>query len=125
VRLWARPDQPIAGKIREVSPVADPATRTYTGEGRDPGQRRRPPGHDRLGAVHLDDGAAADQGAADRAVPEKNATAVWVIENGAVRLAPVTTGGVAGNDVVLTGGVKAGQTIVTAGVQPAEDRARK
>src|SRR5205823_13267964 len=30
VRLWADPNRSIAGKIREVSPVADPATRTYT-----------------------------------------------------------------------------------------------
>ena len=28
----------------------------------------------------------------------------------------MTTGGVAGNEVVLTGGVKPGQTVVTAGV---------
>jgi len=30
VRLWADPDRSIPGKIREVAPVADPATRTYT-----------------------------------------------------------------------------------------------
>jgi RND family efflux transporter MFP subunit len=30
VRLWADPKRSIAGKIREVAPVADPATRTYT-----------------------------------------------------------------------------------------------
>ena len=29
VQLWAAPDQVVAAKIREVSPVADPATRTY------------------------------------------------------------------------------------------------
>ncbi|MET0320836.1 MAG: efflux RND transporter periplasmic adaptor subunit, partial [Duganella sp.] len=30
VRLWADPGRSVAGKIREISPVADPATRTYT-----------------------------------------------------------------------------------------------
>ena len=30
IRTWANSDQAIAGKIREISPVADPATRTYT-----------------------------------------------------------------------------------------------
>ncbi|MGZ8319611.1 MAG: efflux RND transporter periplasmic adaptor subunit, partial [Telluria sp.] len=29
VRLWSNPNVALAGKIREVSPVADPATRTY------------------------------------------------------------------------------------------------
>jgi multidrug efflux system membrane fusion protein len=116
VRLWARPDQPIAGKIREISPVADPATRTYLAKVAIPDSADV-----RLGMT------ASVQFTSTMAQPlikvpltalfhEKNATAVWVIENGAVRLAPVTTGGVAGNDVVLTGGVKAGQTIVTAGV---------
>lgn len=116
VHLWARPDHPIAGKIREISPVADPATRTY------------------LAKVAIPDSADVRLGMTASVqftstlvqplikVPltalfhEKNATAVWVIENGAVRLAPVTTGGVAGNDVVLTAGVKPGQTVVTAGV---------
>ena len=30
VRMWANPQHSIAGTIREISPVADPATRTYT-----------------------------------------------------------------------------------------------
>jgi multidrug efflux system membrane fusion protein len=47
---------------------------------------------------------------------EKSTTSVWVVENGAVKLAPVQVGGTAGNDVVLMGGVKPGQTVVTAGV---------
>ena len=34
----------------------------------------------------------------------------------AVKLVPVTIGGVAGNDLLLTSGVKEGQTVVTAGV---------
>ena len=41
---------------------------------------------------------------------------MWIVENGAVRLAPVQVGGTSGNDVVLVAGVKPGQTIVTAGV---------
>jgi multidrug efflux pump subunit AcrA (membrane-fusion protein) len=47
---------------------------------------------------------------------DRNATSVWVVENGAVKLAPVTPAGVAGNELVLSSGVKSGQTIVTAGV---------
>ena len=55
VRLWADPSTAIPGKIREVSPVADPATRTYAGQGVDSGQRgRRQAGHDGAGAVLVD-----------------------------------------------------------------------
>ncbi|HCE09720.1 MAG TPA: efflux transporter periplasmic adaptor subunit, partial [Oxalobacteraceae bacterium] len=30
VRIWANPNGIIPGKIREISPIADPATRTFT-----------------------------------------------------------------------------------------------
>jgi RND family efflux transporter MFP subunit len=119
VRLWADPNRSIPGKIREVSPVADAATRTYTVK------VSIPPSDDvRLGmtaVVQLVRQAAESSGAKLRAplaslVQNKGSSAVWVIENGAVRLQKVEVGGVSGNDVLLTGGVKPGQAIVTAGV---------
>jgi RND family efflux transporter MFP subunit len=119
VRLWADPNRAIPGKIREVSPVADPATRTYTVKVSIPASEEV-----RLGmtaVVELPRQAGGAAGAQLRAplsslVQNKGASAVWVIENGAVRLQSVQVGGVAGNDVLLTGGVKPGQAIVTAGV---------
>jgi RND family efflux transporter MFP subunit len=119
VRLWADPNRAIAGKIREVSPVADPATRTYTVKVSIPASEDV-----RLGmtaVVQLASQAAEASAAQLRAplsalVENKGASSVWVIENGAVRLQPVRLGGVSGNDVVLASGVKPGQTIVTAGV---------
>jgi membrane fusion protein, multidrug efflux system len=122
VRLWADPDRSIAGKIREVSPVADPATRTYTVK------VSIPAGEDvRLGmtavvdiARRLDAGGARLRAPLSSLVQSKGGSSVWVVENanGAqqVRLQPVQVGGVAGNDVLLSGGVRPGQTIVTAGV---------
>jgi RND family efflux transporter MFP subunit len=119
VRLWADPDRSIPGKIREVSPVADPATRTYTVK------VSIPPSEDvRLGMTAVVDimrQAAPGAGTQLRAplaslVQNKGSSAVWVIENGAVKLQPVQVGGVAGNDVLLSGGVRPGQAIVTAGV---------
>jgi RND family efflux transporter MFP subunit len=118
VRLWADPGRSIPGRIREVSPMADPATRTYT-------VKVAVPARDdvRLGmtaVVELKQ-RAAGRGPALR-VPlsalhqDKGVTALWVIENGAVRLVPVRVGGVSGNEVVLAEGVRAGQTVVTAGV---------
>jgi lysophospholipid acyltransferase (LPLAT)-like uncharacterized protein len=47
---------------------------------------------------------------------DRNATSVWVVENGAVKLVAVTVVAADGNDLVLGSGVKAGQTVVTAGV---------
>ncbi|KQQ32411.1 RND transporter MFP subunit [Duganella sp. Leaf126] len=116
VRLWADPARTVAGKIREIAPVADAATRTYTAKVTVPDALEA-----RLGMT------AVVQFASRMATPqikvpltalfhEKSATAVWVVENGAVRLVPVTVAGADGNDLVLSGGVKPGQRVVTAGV---------
>ncbi|MFM9433136.1 membrane fusion protein, multidrug efflux system [Janthinobacterium sp. CG_23.3] len=117
VRLWAKPGQAVPGKIREIAPMADPATRTYTVKVAIPDSMAQA----RLGMT------AMVQFASKTAVPqlkvpltalfyEKAATSVWVVEQGVVKLVPVTIGGAAGNDLLLTSGVKAGQTVVTAGV---------
>jgi RND family efflux transporter MFP subunit len=116
VKLWADPDRSIPGTIREVSPVADPATRTYTVK------VPIPAGDDiRLGMtavvqlVHAG-GVSTIRVPLSALYQNKGATSVWIIENGAVRLVPVQVGGVSGNDVLLAGGVAPGQTVVTAGV---------
>jgi RND family efflux transporter MFP subunit len=117
VRLWADPKNAVAGKIREISPVADPSTRTYTAKVSIP---------DSLAEAKLGMTAVV-QFASKSPVPqikvpltalyyEKSASSVWVVEGGAVKLVPVTIVGAAGNDIVLGSGVKAGQTVVTAGV---------
>ncbi len=117
VRMWANPGVVIPGKIREVSPVADPATRTYAVKVSIP----EAAADVKLGMT------ATVQFSSSTAQPmirvpltalfhEKNVTSVWVINNGVVKLVPVQIGGPAGNDVVLVGGAVAGQTIVTAGV---------
>ncbi len=117
VRLWADPDASIPGKIREVSPVADAATRTYTVKVAVPAREDI-----RLGMTAVVALAKKEGGQAGVRVPlpalyqNGGATSVWIIENGAVRLVPVKVGGVAGNDVLLESGVRPGQTIVTAGV---------
>ena len=117
VRLWANPKDSIPGKIREIAPVADASTRTYTVKVSIP---------DSLVEAKLGMTAVV-QFSSRTPVPlikvpltalfyEKATTSVWIVENGAVKLVPVTVGGVAGNEIVLGSGVKAGQTIVTAGV---------
>lgn len=117
VRLWANKDVAIPGKVREVSPVADPSTRTYAVKVSIP---------DTAADVKLGMTAMV-QFASTMATPqikvpltalyhEKNTTSVWVVDKGVVRMAPVAVVGTSGNDVVLGGGVTVGQTVVTAGV---------
>lgn len=116
VRLWALPGRTLAGRIREIAPVADAATRTFTVKIALADQRLARPGM--TASVRF----ASKTAAARVKVPltalfhEKGATSVWVVENGAVRLAPVKLGGADGNELWLTSGVAAGQTVVTAGV---------
>jgi len=117
VRLWASPDKTVPGKIREISPVADPFTRTYAFRVSIPASLSEA----KLGMTALVAFASRTPQPQIK-VPltalfhEKSATSVWVVENGAVRLVPVTVSGVSGNDLVLGSGVKPGQTVVTAGV---------
>jgi len=117
VRLWASPEKSVPGKIREISPVADPFTRTYAFRVSIPASLSEA----KLGMTALVAFASRTPQPQIK-VPltalfhEKSATSVWVVENGAVRLVPVTVSGVSGNDLVLGSGVKPGQTVVTAGV---------
>lgn len=117
VRLWANKDVAIPGKVREVSPVADPSTRTYAVKVSIPDSATDV----KLGMT------AMVQFASTMATPqikvpltalyhEKNTTSVWVVDKGVVRMVPVTVVGTAANDAVLGSGVTAGQTVVTAGV---------
>lgn len=117
VRLWSSPDKSVQGKIREVSPVADPSTRTYAFRVSIPSSLAEA----KLGMTALVAFASRTPQPQIK-VPltalfhEKATTSVWVVENGAVRLVPVTVNGVSGNELVLGSGVKPGQTVVTAGV---------
>ena len=117
VRLWANEAMAIPGKIREVSPVADPATRTYTVK------VALPESADvRLGMTATVELATGGNGAAGLRLPltalvqNKGASSVWIVENGAVKLVPVQVVGQVRNDVLVTGQLAAGQNVVTAGV---------
>lgn len=117
VRTWAKPNEIIPGKLRELSPVADPATRTYTA------RISIPNASDdiKLGMTAYVTFAAKTQHAMIKLpltalFQDKAATSVWMIENGSVKLVPVQVAGTSGNDILVAGGIAPGQTIVTAGV---------
>jgi membrane fusion protein, multidrug efflux system len=117
VRTWAKPNQTIRGTLRELSPVADPATRTYSA------RISIPDASDgiKLGMTAYVAFAAKSKDAMIK-LPltalgrDKSGTAVWVVDNGSVRQVPVQVSGNVGNDILVAGGVASGQTIVTAGV---------
>lgn len=117
VRIWANQALILRGQLRELSPVADPATRTYTAKISLPNA----PPEVRLGMTAMVSFITkADKNLIrlplTALLNDKNQTSIWVIENGVVRSVPVQVGGVMGNEVVIASGVNAGQMIVTAGV---------
>jgi len=118
VSFWALPDLKVNGKVREISPTAAPATRTY--------QVRisllNPPPQIKLGmtaAVTLS--SASDQNTNLISIPlsaiyQTNDTpGVWVVTDHTAHLRPVQIDGL-GNDQVQVTGLRPGEIIVTAGV---------
>jgi len=121
IRLWASSKEVMTGKIREISPVADAATRTFIAKVSLLNPTPKQATLVKLGMTASVQFALSTPGTFVK-VPltalyqEKGVTSVWVVEKGAVKLVPVQVGGVSGNDVLLTSGVTSGQTVVTAGV---------
>jgi RND family efflux transporter MFP subunit len=118
VSLWAL-EAELRGRIREIAPIADPATRTYAA---------RVTLIDAPPEVALGMTATvrftSEPGPPVLGVPltallrEGEATYVWRLDRQAMTVArsPVTVAGVDGNTVILGSGVEAGDAIVTAGV---------
>ncbi|AJQ26167.1 efflux RND transporter periplasmic adaptor subunit [Pelosinus fermentans] len=118
VSFWALPDLKVNGKVREISPTAAPATRTY--------QVRisllNPPPQIKLGmtaAVTLS--SASDQNTNLISIPlsaiyqTSDTPGVWVVTDHTVNLRPIQVGSL-GNDQVQVTGLRPGEIIVTSGV---------
>ena len=116
VKTWANSNVAISGRLRELSPIADPATRTYTAKISLP--RAGP--EIRLGmTATVQFAAPALPGIhlpMTALVNSKEGTAVWVVESGVVKLVPVQVASATGTDVLIAQGLSAGQSVVTAGV---------
>jgi multidrug efflux system membrane fusion protein len=117
VHLWADPQRVIHGTVREVSPIADPLTRTYAIKIAIPDDTP----HVKLGmtayAVFVtktsDDAIQVPLTALLRV---HDRSAVWLVEHGTVRQVTVQVVGQQGNDVLIHGALSGGQQVVTAGV---------
>lgn len=118
IALLSSRDKPFAGKVREVSPSADPTTRTYRVRTAIP----YPPQGLELGmtAVVMLDTSDNQYGLAipATALHEKDRKpAVWIVEkDDTVQLRPVTVARYDSDQVWLSSGLEAGDRIVTAGV---------
>ena len=126
VTLWSQPDEVHAAKLRELTPSADPATRTYLAKFSMPNAGDEvqlgmtatlilsEPSSERVARLPLS--ALFDQGAGP-SVYTADAT------TGRVTLKPVSVKAYESNDVLISGGVEEGAKVVTLGVQklnPAE-----
>ena len=123
VTLNAFPGRSWKGKLRELSPAADPVTRTYLAK-----VSVIEPGRD----VELGMSArvAAEVSTAEKRIElpvsalygKGEAMGVWLVEAakdgiGAVRLQPVKTRGLAGDHVLVDSGLSPGDLVVVAGTQ--------
>ncbi|AMV25241.1 Macrolide export protein MacA [Gemmata sp. SH-PL17] len=120
VALWSAPGESYQATLRELSPAADPVTRTYQARFtiRDPGAKVT------LGmtaTVHLSPvGATAGYSLPLSALHRAgDRPGVWIVERstGRLTLVPVDVREYRHETVILSGGVKPGQLVVTAGVQ--------
>lgn len=117
VHLWANKGISIVGTLRELSPIADPISRTYIAKISVPNDDN----NIRLGMTASVTFGMKNPNAMIRLpltalFQNKEATSVWVVESGVVRLIPVQIGATTEQDVLIAKGIEPGQTIVTAGV---------
>jgi len=127
VSLWAVPDRRYEAKLRELSPTADPALRTFTA---------------RFAIENADDAVqlgmtatlqlAAGSPQPVAALPlsalfQKNGgPALWVVDpqTGALTLKPVIVAAYHESAVLIASGVEAGEMVVTAGVHKLDQALR-
>lgn len=118
VTFWALPGLTLSGKIREISPVADPALRTYKARV----ALLKPSDQIRLGMtasvkmMNPENRSEAPYIPLAALYQTGNTPQVWIVQNGAVRLQAVTTGRLDNNQVQVLSGLKNGDVIVLAGV---------
>ncbi len=117
VELWAQPGLHISAALREISPSADPATRTYQARV----TLKDPPATVQLGMTATLTARQERGGMVARlplsAVTQKDqAPAVWVVTGDRLELRPVAVAAYAGDLAIIAEGLKEGERVVTAGV---------
>jgi RND family efflux transporter MFP subunit len=115
VSLWADPKITLRGELRELSPAADPATRTYAARIR----INNPPPEVRLGMT----ARVALDGAVERAllvplsavIDVGQGPLVRVVKDGKIATRPVKVARFREDGVELSGGLEAGEQVIISG----------
>jgi len=118
VRLWSQPEKTYPARLRELSPMADAATRTYSARV----SLLQPDAAVKLGMTATVE--ASRDAAAGLAVPQSalfrvsGQPQVWVVDrqSGKVAARTVELGALAGERAAVVAGLAAGEWVVTAGV---------
>jgi RND family efflux transporter MFP subunit len=119
VRLWSDPNRKFTARLRELSPQADPATRTYAARF----QIDNPDDTVALGmtaTVVLSRATDAEVAKLPLAaiVNRGSGPSVYVVDGrGMLTLQPVTVASFTENDALVTSGINTGDKVVTLGVQ--------
>lgn len=119
ITLWANPAARYRGKVREVSPSADPVTRTYAAKvsvlNPDAAMKLGMTANVYLKGVQRGVSAMLP---ATALFQENGKAAVWLVDPAAstVKLIPVEVGEYAEDKVAITAGLKQGDVVVRAGV---------
>lgn len=116
ITFWALENTQVSGTIREISPIADPATKTYKA---------------RVAIANMPQAAKLGM-TAKVYLPKANdneitipltsiyqtgtVPQVWIVENGHARLHEITVKNYSGNNAVVTAGLKAGDTVIVSGI---------
>ncbi|MDU2064222.1 MAG: efflux RND transporter periplasmic adaptor subunit [Sporomusaceae bacterium] len=120
ITFWALNNTTVTGEVREISPMADPVSRTYKARIR----LINPPSAVKLGmtaAVNVAQGVSGGNGSGvyiplAALYQSGNQPNVWVVENGALTLRPISVGTFGDNQIQVLSGLQPGERIVTAGV---------
>ena len=118
IRLWSSPDTLYTGQLRELAPMADPATRTYAARI----TLKQPDAAVKLGmtaTVDVATGATAVLSVPQAALFRVNGQPqVWVVNDkaGTVAARAVELGALDGERAAVRAGLAAGEWVVTAGV---------
>ena len=119
ISLWAEPGKLYRGKVREISPAADPVTRTYTAKvtvlDAAPAMQLGMTANVLLGGNAASPAAALPLTALYQ---HSGGPAIWLVEpaSGKVRLMPVKVGEYREKTFTVLSGLKDGDSVVSAGV---------
>ena len=122
VRLWSDRDRTFAARLRELSPQADPATRTYAARFTIP-QADEAVAFGMTATVTLarDDDAKVARVPLSAILNRGSGPSVYAVDrSGALALRPVTVASFTEDAALVTSGIDEGEAIVTLGVQKLE-----